>query len=36
MNKILNELQKIIDKNISLYLPHVKRSNPEKKEQFFI
>ena len=29
MNRILNEIRKIIDKNMALYLPHVKSSDLE-------
>ncbi len=35
MNRILNEIRKIIDKNMALYLPHVKSSDLENNGAIF-
>lgn len=35
MNRILNEIRKIIDKNMALYLPHVKSSDLENDGAIF-
>lgn len=35
MNRILNEIRKIIDKNIALYLPHVANGDLENGGAIF-